>query len=241
MTSATGAALTEAHRLQQLAIQRAALRDLVTLWPAFDATDIDASWAALEPAVLAITGQSRALSASLAGAYYQAMRLIEGVSGGFAVPTVTGWEQAAAIALRVMGPVAAKSYTARQLPDVEGRTLVGLSGAVGRTVLNGGRETLVAAVKDDRRARGWARTGSGSPCAFCAMLISRGPVYGEATGDFEAHDHCACGLEPVFSADEPRSPQAQELFDLWQTSTADAGNGEGDALRAFRAAVEGGA
>lgn len=43
---------------------------------------------------------------------------------------------------------------------------------------NGGRSTLREAVQTDRQAVGWARVeGGGESCAFCLMLISRGPVY----------------------------------------------------------------
>src|SRR5450756_974958 len=47
----------------------------------------------------------------------------------------------------------------------------------------------------DRRARGWARAGTGR-CDFCAMLIGRGAVYTEATANFETHDHCGCVAVP---------------------------------------------
>jgi hypothetical protein len=36
-------------------------------------------------------------------------------------------------------------------------------------------------------------------CDFCEMLADRGAVYGEASADFEAHDHCSCSAEPVFA------------------------------------------
>lgn len=43
---------------------------------------------------------------------------------------------------------------------------------------NGGRRTNLWAVEDDPAVKGWARVQGGEDsCAFCSMLISRGPVY----------------------------------------------------------------
>lgn len=45
---------------------------------------------------------------------------------------------------------------------------------------NGGRRTLLWAVDDDPKVKGWARVEGNEnvgSCGFCAMLISRGPVY----------------------------------------------------------------
>lgn len=55
------------------------------------------------------------------------------------------------------------------------------AGIVGKQVLNGGRRTLIRAVEKDPVVQGWARVqGGNESCAFCWMLISRGPVYTSA-------------------------------------------------------------
>ena len=41
----------------------------------------------------------------------------------------------------------------------------------------------------------WRRVTDGKPCAFCAMLASRGPVYSEDTVNFRAHRVCGCTAE----------------------------------------------
>lgn len=47
-----------------------------------------------------------------------------------------------------------------------------------KQVENAGRRTQLWAVEDDPMVKGWARVQGGEDsCAFCAMLISRGPVY----------------------------------------------------------------
>jgi hypothetical protein len=100
--------------------------------------------------------------------------------------------------LQVTGYVTTERLRALKHADPGSVALVRVSGAVTRHVLDGGRETLLASVRGDRRARGWARVTSAEPCEFCSMLASRGGVYMATSGAFAAHDHCACGVEPVF-------------------------------------------
>lgn len=77
----------------------------------------------------------------------------------------------------------------------------------------------------DRRVIGYARISrTGTPCAFCAMLISRGPVYKTAStaiksdGD-DYHPNCQCYAMPVMStADFERMSvfdQSRELQREW--------------------------
>lgn len=84
--------------------------------------------------------------------------------------------------------------------------------SVERLVRNGARSAMWASMEDDKRAVGYVRySTTGTPCGWCAMLISRGPVYrseksatlkgGAATyedGD-KFHDNCHCEAIPVFS------------------------------------------
>ncbi|MFD7738049.1 hypothetical protein [Kitasatospora sp. NPDC059800] len=79
------------------------------------------------------------------------------------------------------------------------------AGAASRVAMNGGRSTIWHHTNRDGRALGYARLSrSGTPCGFCAMLISRGVAYKSAKsatykdGDL-FHDHCHCYAEPVFT------------------------------------------
>ncbi len=102
-----------------------------------------------------------------------------------------------------------------------------------RHVLDGGRETLVASIRADRHALGWARATSGDQCSFSAMLASRGPVYGERTSDYQSHDHCACGLKPAYRRDQDWPTASHAYQRLWRAST-DGLDGT-EAKRAFQA------
>lgn len=112
-----------------------------------------------------------------------------------------------------------------------------------RIVTDGGREVVRQAVELDHDAVGWARVLNTNPCAFCAMLASRGAVYKNASfntsndrfdgeGVAKVHDGCRCGLRPVYSHGDSRDATAQALWDEWGALTS--GHGGRDALNAFR-------
>ncbi|GGK13171.1 hypothetical protein GCM10010124_02160 [Pilimelia terevasa] len=92
-----------------------------------------------------------------------------------------------------------------------------------RIVLDGGRGQLWTLTETDRRVIGYARVSrSGTPCGWCAMLISRGAVYRSrrsathADGD-RYHDNCHCYAEPLYS----RQQMGSDLFDLNRQYAAD--------------------
>ena len=180
-----GAALTEAHRLQQLALRASVVRDVAKLWPLWQPSN-PASYQAFETA-MALLVQSRSQhSWALAARYYE-------MFAGLEAPTATTQSliQAAAsveakqIAAAVSATSRAAVYSAlaagQPYTQAMANGLVQVSGAASRLVLNTGRDTIVEAVKRDPRALGWARVTDEAPCAFCAMLASRGPVYKSAS------------------------------------------------------------
>lgn len=86
-----------------------------------------------------------------------------------------------------------------------------------RLVMNGGRAAVWNHMAKDRRVVGYIRLSrSATPCGWCAMLISRGPVYRSqakaeyADGD-RFHDNCHCYAEPVFSVAQYHSSDLYEL------------------------------
>ncbi|WP_236246475.1 hypothetical protein [Streptomyces sp. CC210A] len=89
--------------------------------------------------------------------------------------------------------------------------------AASRVAMNGGRSTTWNHMNRDRRALGYVRLSrTGTPCGWCAMLISRGVSYkSEAAATFRDgdlyHDRCHCYAEPVFSRQQYGS---SELFAL---------------------------
>ncbi|WLW38485.1 head maturation protease [Streptomyces phage Vanseggelen] len=121
--------------------------------------------------------------------------------------------------------------------------------AAERIAMNGGRSTVWNHAQRDRRALGYIRLSrTGTPCGWCAMLISRGPVYrsqssaegGGAASNYgdgdKYHDNCHCYAEPVFSLQQYRNSPTYALNrqyeELWPQVTK--GLGGDAAISAWR-------
>jgi hypothetical protein len=102
-------------------------------------------------------------------------------------------------------------------------------GIMRRQVLSGGRQLIDETTGADSQAIGWRRVSDGNPCAFCAMLCSRGPVYRSAdkAGDPTAgsglryHGHCGCTAEIVYGEWKP-SQQEQGFIDDYNKAAQEA-------------------
>lgn len=229
-----GAVLTAQHRRAQVQLRARALRDYTQLWPLWQGDD--ASFGRLVDAALPLVRAHHRISSSLAAAYYPVFRTAERV-GAEATPRPAGPinQERVVAALHVTGRVTTgKAILAGQSPQAAMQTaLVRTSGTVTRHVLQGGRDTLVLSSGEDRQAQGWARVTSGTPCAFCAMVASRGAAFaGADTAEFQAHDHCACMAEPAYEGSAPPG-RASEFRELWDKHAA----GE-NPFQSFRRALE---
>ena len=98
------------------------------------------------------------------------------------------------------------------------------------------REMIANTAGQQRKA--WRRVTDGNPCAFCAMLASRGPVYTETTvttrhDGMRYHKGCGCTAEPWYGKweDWQPSPQEQPLVDAYFEAALQA-----DAVKEMRVA-----
>jgi hypothetical protein len=253
-----GALLTERHRARQLAVRAEVIRELLSLWQLVDPTNLSATIGPFARASVALIDAGYRRSVDLALAYIQGFRAIEAqpARGGsmlmlataFATPTpdlTTNAIRGAGLA----GIVRARRRG--QSVDAAARHgFVKVSGSASNLVLAGGRNVIDEAIQSDRRALGWMRVTDGSPCWWCAMLASRGPVYkseGVESAGFDMrsglmHDHDGCTIEPVYTetarTDQAQWPTPSRLFRvLWDSSTV--GLLSNDARLAFRRAFEG--
>jgi len=123
------------------------------------------------------------------------------------------------IDLNIAGPIGQKSQIKKGRSPERARdvSFVESSGAATRHVLTGGRQSLLTLVQENMPDPRWVRVTDGDPCAFCAMLASRGPVYlTKDTAEFSAHNHCACTAEPVYFSNAPWPGRAAEFRRLWR-------------------------
>lgn len=251
-TTAAGRALTRLQQQQQLAIRAEVLRAIIKLLPIWDPDDPD-SYDRFVQAVITLV-QSRARdSAAIAARYYDLFKEVDlGLTIGKAarlaeVPSVQ--EIMAAINATAKAGYYRALGAGKTPQQAMENALAGLTGAASRLVLNGGRDTIWENVGRDPYVHGWIRVSStGDPCAFCAMLLSRGPVYlsfesaggvsAETVGtgaakEFQWHDHCGCFAEPYVQG-SPWPEQNQRYHDLWQRAKNDKST---NPLNAFRRAL----
>lgn len=178
----TAKRLSEAHRLAQARIGAQAVRDLLDVFPLLDVENLDATTVRWLRAAVPIIRARRANSSTLAANYvatFRALELGDKVKPLVPVLAETVTAEQLKTSLIVTGPVALKKAIGRGvLTEQALRAASATSSRAGmRHVLNGGRETTIRTIDSDGIALGWARKTSGTPCAFCAMLASRGPVY----------------------------------------------------------------
>jgi hypothetical protein len=119
------------------------------------------------------------------------------------------------------------------------------AGTVDAIGMEGGRQVIDTALRSDRKVKMIARGTSSNPCAFCAMLASRGFVFagatsgvGEAT-DFTVGDdikryHTNCHCFPIVKfTTESKLPELNQYFkEQWPIVTE--GYSGLDALNAWR-------
>ena len=212
MTSAADVARLRAATTKVVNLAR---RDLDRFWRRLDSTNADAARDALLTYVPALVSTYGEIASTVAADWYDTVRAEEVRDGKrFAVLTVSPETDAAAT-----GSV---RYAAGHLyTDTPGLMLPVLSGAVQRHIAGVSRRTIGENVRRDPARPRYARVPQGpKTCAFCAMLASRGFVYGSenlAGGDGrEFHDDCDCQIV----ADWTSSPSVDgydpaELYDRY--------------------------
>ncbi|GIG63635.1 hypothetical protein Lfu02_80070 [Longispora fulva] len=238
-------ALTEQHRRAQLGVRARFAAEFLDLWPVLDPFRIAATAPRWLRLAVPLVHTHRARSAELSTRYvgeYRRLALPRALGPAPVPAPVPVSSDAVRTSLLVTGPATIRRRTRDGLTVAEAARVASVRavGAASRHVLDGGRDLVRETVKADRLALGWARVSDGSPCAFCAMLLSRGPVYKSAHGatvaeDGEAyHDGCACQVVPVYSLDDPWPGNGREYEKLWQDVAA----GSRDPLNAFRQALK---
>jgi hypothetical protein len=208
-------AITETHRLAQISLANEALKDSSAYLSLLDFSRVEETFPRYRSALGQMVDERRALSSALGSSYYRAMRSTAEVTGDFS-PRLAASLASDQISksLLVTGPVAARKILASggNAEEALRAATVATGRAVKRHVLNGGRGTVLNGVFEDSKAKGWVRVTDGMPCAFCAMLASRGAVYKSGntaagtrretnTGAFKVHDGCGCSVLPFWSAD----------------------------------------
>jgi len=110
--------------------------------------------------------------------------------------------------------------------------------AAERISLNAARGFVYSVGSNDPKVVGWVRySQTGTPCGWCAMLISRGLIFyssaeaaqhqGKDADEDKYHDNCHCVAVPVFSREQYEKSDLfalnREYDHLWQNGDKDRG------------------
>lgn len=203
-----GRKLTEAHRKKQIVLGEQTERRVKALAKYVNEEDISGSWRwRLEVQRVTEDGFNR--SRDYAATYVDEYSLAE-----------TGWREDIRLpvydraktdeAITVLGVAGIKAGIRSGSPyrRAVAKACSRLAAHCGQLALAGGRNLIDITVKYSGRAGGYRRVTDGKPCAFCAMLASRGPVYSEETAFFESHHHCGCSAEIVYGDWVPSDEEA---------------------------------
>lgn len=243
-----GKALTQQQYASQLRIRALALRDFIRLWPIWEGDE--KSFREMATAAVVLVKAYQQLSGELGASYFDAFRLAED-PGGYAKswmadPMTAEAEDKLIGSLFETGQYSLqRSLDAGKSPTSARETaLTNVSGVITNRVLDGGRGAIMRSTANDNRVENWARVTDSKPCAFCALLSSRGPVYiSEFTADFQAHGHCSCTAEPGYEGTEwpGRSREFHDFYNeaiLQARENNELGKGKNYLLNAFRRAYE---
>ena len=141
--------------------------------------------------------------------------------------------------LAVLGPLTKQriGHGSRSQEAIDG-AFWQIAGGFYRDYLAPGRDLIDASTLAHPASVGWRRVTDTNPCAFCAMLATRGPAFTSPTNAGEGrrfHAHCGCTVEEVFGTWEP-DEREQRMIDLYQQS---AGGSTKDVLASMRANGQG--
>lgn len=218
------------HTQQQVSKVAKTQADLRALWNrVLDPSDIAGSYTRFAVGASAFVQQARADAMPVATRFYRDSQEIAGWTrredNNRPITTVQSLE-ADITSLYVTGFVTIqKQLNAGASVDYAERTgQAAMLRAAQRRILDAPRQGIIDRSVQDDAAVGWARVGDGNPCYFCAMLISRGPVYSERTVNFRAHDGCGCGAKMCFRNDPSRgwTDQSRALRQLYDENKGDA-------------------
>lgn len=226
MVTPAGQALTDGFRAAQAQVAAATVRDQLTLWQLIDLDDVDATTAGwLTQATNQVAAQ-HSRSVTFGTAYYRGFSQAE--TGRVRdLPAIRPLldRQRLTANLLLAGPVRFKSLVKAGHPTAYAGQVAqaSVAGAAWMFALDGGRDEVLGQVARDPAALGWARVGGADPCAFCLMLISRGPVYkSEQSASFHPHYRCECTPQPVFDRSDGWTDQAIDARAAWQRSQREA-------------------
>lgn len=217
-----GTAATTEHRERVAAVRAATLAQIVRTWPLIDTADIDATSDHWYEVASRIVLAGRNQTTTEAAEYVRAFSVAEAGYEIMAVPAAPLDDVRLRARLYGAGPWTMKRRIGqgRTLTQAKADALATLAGEVTRTVVEGSRDTVLETAR--AKAMRWQRITDGDPCAFCALLASRGAVYRtHESSHFAAHRDCGCTAELVMRNSGFQTAESKRWKGLYDRSIAE--------------------
>ena len=213
-----GAQLTALHKSLQMKLSAQSMAATKLLWQSLDPAKGAAAMDAWLAQQVKLSGIFDGKSAALAADYIKKFRIAEGFPGGPIVAVQDFDEDWAKKSMSYNGSGKVQSLINQGMAPAAAMAKVApiAMAAAQRLTLGGGRRVLDQSALANPTSSGWRRVSSGSACAFCAMLVSRGPAYkSEKSAGAGRHWHkkCGCTVEEIFDDAWTPTEKEQEYLD----------------------------
>lgn len=210
--TAEGRRITDAHRRRQVRVATSADSRLRRSMLLLDPSDIAGTRSAWQASVVSVITDFQRTSEREAVEYLSRFRLAE--TGSTAGPIIRPGIDVAATASLVdkVGPQGFLRRIGEGQPEMLAyqRVVNEVAAEARKAIMSGGRSVVRESARRNSRIVGWRRVSDGNPCAFCAMLVSRGPAYTayskalSRSRDGDAyHKRCGCTVEEVYGDWQP--------------------------------------
>lgn len=216
--------LARAHQRRQITEAARIQAALARLWEqTIDPHDLTRSFLVFRERAVPLIMSGRSMSKVDAQRYFEAVHNLSGLSADLAAVYEVGWTPGnAKSSLSAASGKSLARADALQRAGAPSAAAIEMAkrqmlASAKRQMLNAGRQRVLRLTRTSGYGR-WARVSDGSPCAFCMMLVSRGPVYTAASVHFQAHDGCGCSARPVLKGETGWSPQARAFRDEWSAA-----------------------
>lgn len=179
------------------ACEKRGVDDFLMAWDGAALLDEDTATGLLRDVASSIVARESEAVGLAAAEFYDELRALEVEADGFMAEPVSA----------DFGRVqeAAENLLTRYAESEEARRIVfnALKNAISGWISNAEKETIAQNAKRDKKKALYAFVPSSSPCAFCAIMASRGLMANRKAkqyGRARMHDNCSCLAVPAWNA-----------------------------------------
>lgn len=179
------------------ACEKRGVDDFLQAWDGAALLDEDTATGLLRDVASSIVARESEAVGLAAAEFYDELRALEVEADGFMAEPVSA----------DFGRVqeAAENLLTRYAESEEARRIVfnALKNAISGWISNAEKETIAQNAKRDKKKALYAFVPSSSPCAFCAIMASRGLMANRKAKEYgraRMHDNCSCLAVPAWHA-----------------------------------------